>query len=62
MASKHKAKREPVRENPFELRDNVAAYLSTLTQADGVRLLIEAGVFTKKGKLAARYRPSPVAG
>ena len=45
----------------FSLRDKVAARLQTLSSADRLKILVSAGVLTKKGKLTPIYRPKRVA-
>jgi len=45
----------------FARRDRIRARMAQLTIKQKCDLLIKAGVLTKKGKLAAIYRPSPAA-
>jgi hypothetical protein len=45
----------------FALRDKVAAYLAKSSPAERLKVLVEAGVLTKKGKLKPAYRSKSVA-
>ncbi|HEY3755818.1 MAG TPA: hypothetical protein VGL42_06680 [Opitutaceae bacterium] len=43
------------------LREKVAARLAGLSSDERLKILVDAGVLTKKGKLAATYRPKRAA-
>ena len=61
MTAKAKAVIDQFRTEQFALRDKVAARLQTLSPADRLKILVSAGVLTKKGKLTPSYRPKRVA-
>jgi hypothetical protein len=61
MTARAKAAINQFQTEQFALRDKVAAQLQTLSSAERLKMLISAGVLTKKGKLAPSYRPKRVA-
>lgn len=61
MTAKAKAASHKFHSEQFALRDKVAAYLAESSPADRLKVLVNAGVLTKKGKLKPAYRSKPVA-
>jgi hypothetical protein len=57
MTAKARAIIDNFESNRFALRDRVVARLRTISTADRTKILISAGILTKRGKLARGYRP-----
>ena len=61
MTAKAKATINQFETEQFALRDKVAAQLQKLSSAQRLKLMVSAGVLTKKGKLTPAYRPKRAA-
>jgi hypothetical protein len=56
MTAKTKAAIDQFETEQFALRNKVAARLGTISPAERLKLLVSAGILTKKGKLTPTYR------
>jgi hypothetical protein len=61
MTAKAKAAINQFQTEQFALRDKVAVRLQKLSSAERLKMLVSAGVLTKKGKLTPSFRPKRVA-
>jgi len=61
MTAKAKVAIDQFQTEQFALRDKVVARLQTLSSADRLKILVGAGVLTKKGRLTPSYRSKRVA-
>ena len=61
MTVKAKAAIRKFHSEQFAPREKFAVFLAESSPADRLKVLVEAGVLTKKGKLKPAYRSKPVA-
>ena len=57
MTAKTRTLMAKLHREQFALRDHVATWLAKSTPAERSEMMKRAGILTKKGKLAASYRP-----